>query len=251
MDIATFVGLLGSFGIVLLAMLVGGSGLMFLDTPALLIVFGGTLFTVLTKFTLAQVIGAFKVALKAFSFRQTRPEVLIDEIVKLAEAARKGGLLALEERKVSTEFLDKGVRLLVDGHDPEMVRAVLTSDMAQAEQRHEWGARIFKAIGDVAPAMGMIGTLVGLVVMLASMEDPKSVGPAMSIALLTTLYGAMLANMLALPIADKLELRRAEEGRTKALIIDALLAIQDGQNPRVINTMLQSYLPESQRRRLR
>jgi chemotaxis protein MotA len=251
MDIATLVGLLGSFGIVLLAMLIGGSGMMFLDTPAVLIVFGGTAFTVLTKFTLAQVVGAFRVAFKAFAIEQAPPEALIDEVVKLADAARKGGLLALEGRKVGSEFLAKGIDLLVDGHDPEVVRQVLTSDMAQAQQRHEWGARIFKAIGDVGPAMGMIGTLVGLVAMLANMEDPKSIGPAMSIALLTTLYGAILANLFALPIADKLELRRIEEGRAKALIIDALLAIQNGQNPRVIGTMLQSYLPESQRRPLR
>ena len=133
------------------------------------------------------------------------------------------------------------------GSDAEVVRNLLRKDLHQTLQRHEGGAKIFTAMGDVGPAMGMIGTLVGLVVMLGNMDDPKSIGPAMAIALLTTLYGAMFANMFALPIADKLSLRREEEGRVKSMIIDALMAIQSGQNPRVIDSMLKMYLPESKR----
>jgi len=120
--------------------------------------------------------------------------------------------------------------------------------MKQAVERHSWGAKVWTAMGDVAPAMGMIGTLVGLVQMLSNMDDPKSIGPAMAVALLTTLYGAMMANMLALPIADKLDLRKSEEGRLKAMCIDALMAIQAGQNPRVIESRLKAYLAPSKRR---
>ena len=139
------------------------------------------------------------------------------------------------------------MQLLVDGHDQDVVRSMLVKDRDLAEQRHDLSSKIFSAMGDVGPAMGMIGTLIGLVAMLSSMDDPKSIGPAMAVALLTTLYGAMVANMVMLPIAAKLELRREEEGLVKAMVIDALLAIQAGQNPRIIDTMLKSYLPEGKR----
>ena len=248
MDLATLIGLLGAFGIVVAAMVLGGSAGMFVNVPSLLIVMVGTLFVVLMKFSLAQFLGAVKVAIKAFSFKLATPQEIIEEVVEMADAARKGGLLSLEGKEVSSNFLQKGIQLLVDGHDAEVVRSVLKKDLNQTLERHEWGAKIFSAMGDVGPAMGMIGTLVGLVQMLANMDDPKSIGPAMAVALLTTLYGAMLANMFALPVADKLTLRRVEEGRVKSMAIDALLAIQAGQNPRVIDEMLKSYLPEASRK---
>ena len=167
--------------------------------------------------------------------------------VEMAGLARKGGLLSLEGKEVSDEFLGKGIQLLVDGHDPDVVRTLLSKEMKLASERHDTGITIFKAMGDVGPAMGMIGTLIGLVAMLANMDDPKSIGPAMAVALLTTLYGAMMATMLMLPIADKLSLRKAEEDTLKSMIIDALLAIQSGQNPRVIESMLQAYVQEGKR----
>ena len=247
MDLATLIGLFGAFGIVVYSMMSGGSLMMFVNAPSLLIVLVGSLFVVLMKFTLGQFLGAIKVAIKAFSFKLTPPEDLIEEVVALADEARKGGLLSLEGKEVSSKFLDKGIQLLVDGHDAEVVRTLLWKDLKQTIDRHEWGAKIFSALGDVAPAMGMIGTLIGLVAMLANMDDPKSIGPAMAIALLTTLYGAMFANMVALPVADKLSLCRNEEGISKAMVIDALLAIQAGQNPRIIDSMLKAYLPESKR----
>lgn len=248
MDLATLIGLVGAFGIVIYAMLSGGSVDMFVNAPSLLIVMVGSLFVVLMKFNLGQFLGAIKVAIKAFSFKMTAPQDLIDEVVELADEARKGGLLSLEGKDVSNGFLDKGIQLLVDGHDADVVRTILMKDLKQTVDRHEWGSKIFASLGDVAPAMGMIGTLVGLVAMLSNMDDPKSIGPAMAVALLTTLYGAMFANMIALPIADKLELRRTEEGRVKSMVIDALLAIQAGQNPRIIDSMLKAYIPESARK---
>ena len=149
--------------------------------------------------------------------------------------------------EIEDEFMQNGVNLLIAGHQPDIVRDMLTKDMTLTLQRHEEGQNIFKAIGDVGPAMGMIGTLIGLVQMLSAMDDPKQIGPAMAVALLTTLYGAILANMFALPVADKLALRSTEEKDRKRLIIDALLGIQEGQNPRVIESMLEAYLPKSAR----
>lgn len=247
MDIATLVGLLGGLGIVVAAMVLGGDPGIFFNVPSLLIVVGGTLFTVLIKFTLSQFLGAGKVAAKAFMFKSIAPEEIIAETVELADAARKGGLLSLEDKEVSTPFMMRGIQLLVDGHDPEVVRSLLNKEASLTVERHEHGALTFKAIGDVGPAMGMIGTLVGLVQMLSNMSDPKSIGPAMAVALLTTLYGAMLATIIALPIADKLTIRAQEEALNRALIIDGLLAIQAGQNPRVIEQMLRNYLPEKKR----
>ncbi len=247
MDLASLVGLVGAFGIVIFAMILGGDITMFVNVPSLLIVIVGSLFAVMMKFELGQFLAAAKVAGKAFSFKLIKPEDLIGEIVELAGLARKGGLLSLEGKEVSDEFLSKGIQLLVDGHDPDVVKTLLSKEMKLASARHDTGISIFKSLGDVAPAMGMIGTLIGLVAMLANMDDPKAIGPAMAVALLTTLYGAMVATMLSLPMADKLTLRKDEEDRLKSMIIDALLAIQNGQNPRVIESMLQAYIQEGKR----
>lgn len=249
MDLATLIGLIGGLAIVAMAMVLSGGLGIYMDMPSVLIVIVGSVFVVMMQFGLGQFLSAFKVAIKAFMFKTSDPEELIVEVVELADTARKGGLLSLEGREVSNEFLQNGIQLLVDGHDPDVVKTLMAKDMNQAMERHETGARIFGALGAVAPAMGMIGTLIGLVAMLSNMDDPKSIGPAMAIALLTTLYGAMIANMIAIPIKDKLMLRRGEEAMIKRLVIDALLAIQGGQNPRVIDSMLRNYLPAGARSR--
>lgn len=247
MDLATIVGLIGAMGLIVATMLMSGDLMMFVNVPSLVIVFGGSLFAVMAKFGLGQFLGAAKVAGKSFSNKISDPGELIDEIVELADTARKGGLLALEGKEVGNEFLQKVIQLLVDGHDPEVVKALLSKDRTLAEERHSTAATIFSSLASMAPAMGMIGTLIGLVAMLANMDDPKSIGPAMAVALLTTLYGAILANAFCEPVADKLKLRAGEEALIKNLILDALLAIQGGQNPRVIDTMLRTYLPEGKR----
>lgn len=243
MDIASLIGMLGAFGIVLAAIFLGGSAGMFMNIPSLLIVIGGSLFVVLIKFSLPQFLGAIAVAGKAFMFKMPSLDDLIEEVVELANTARKGGLLALESVEVSHPFLGKGVQMLVDGFDEAVVREMLEKDIRLSADRHSWGGKVFMAIGDVGPAMGMIGTLIGLVQMLSNMDDPKAIGPAMAVALLTTLYGAMLATMVSLPMADKLDMRREEEKRAKMLMLDGLLAIQAGQNPRIIESLLRTYLP--------
>lgn len=247
MDIATLVGLVGALAIIMSSILLGASPLTFVNMPSLLIVLGGSIFVVLAKFSIAQFLGAMKVAGRAFFFKLPDTEHTITELVELAGIARKQGLLALEDKEISSPFLKSGIQLLIDGHPAETVRAILDKERVLTLDRNRWGAKIFTAMGDVGPAMGMIGTLVGLVQMLSNMEDPKSIGPAMAVALLTTLYGAMLATMICLPIADKLNLRMTEEARMQGLWTDAIMAIQEGTNPRVIEQLLASYLPPQKR----
>ncbi|WP_406664277.1 flagellar motor protein PomA [Gallaecimonas sp. GXIMD1310] len=247
MDLATLIGIVGAFAFIVMAMVMGGSISAFMDVPSVLIVVAGSMCVVLMKYNMGQFFGATKIAMKAFMFKLEKPEELIEKAVEMADAARKGGFLALEEAEITNSFMQKGIDLLVDGHDEDVVRSNLSKDIAETVERHERGIGIFKATADVAPAMGMIGTLIGLVAMLKNMDDPKSIGPAMAVALLTTLYGAVLANMVAIPIADKLTLRMEEEMLNRRLIMDAVLAIQAGLNPRVIENMLKNYLAESKR----
>jgi chemotaxis protein MotA len=247
MDLATLLGLVGAIGVVLAAMFFGGDALIFVNVPSLLIVLGGTMAVVMIKFSMGQFFGAFKVAARAFSFKLESPEALIEKIVSLSNVARKEGMLALENEEIENDFLNEGIKMLIDGNNQEVIETVMNKDLQQTIDRHSWGAKVFSAAGDVAPAMGMIGTLIGLVQMLSNMDDPKSIGPAMAVALLTTLYGAMLANMVALPLADKLNLRKMDEGRIRSMCIDGVLAIQSGQNPRIIESMLKTYLDPKKR----
>lgn len=248
MDLATLIGLIGVIGVLVGAVATGESGFdAFIDVPSVIIVIGGTLTATLIKFPLGQVLGAFKVALRAFFAKPDKPANLITETVELAGVARKQGLLALDGQEISNPFLERGIQLLVDGNEPEVVQHVLDQDIDKMIERHETGEGIFRAIGDVAPAMGMIGTLIGLVQMLSNMSDPKSIGPSMAVALLTTLYGAVIANAFALPVADKLSYRTAEEKVSKSLILESVMSIQKGLNPRVMEELLKAYLPTSKR----
>lgn len=249
MDLATIIGILGAAGLIVMSMFMSSSGevAMFYNTPSVIIVFGGSLFIVLSNYTIGQFFGIGKVAAKAFMFKIESPDNLIEKAVELASSARNGGFLALEEAEITNPFMRKGIDMLVDGHDADVVRATLQKDITLTSSRHQMGAGLFKALGDIAPAMGMIGTLIGLVAMLSNMDDPKSIGPSMAVALLTTLYGAFLANVVAIPIQVKLELRKDEEEMNQRLILDAVLGIQDGQNPKVIEGILKNYLAESKR----
>lgn len=247
MDLATVIGMLGGIGFIVMAMILGGDLSMFVDVPSVLIVFCGSIFVVMSQFTLGQFFTVGKVAGKAFMFKIDSPDELIEKIVEMADAARKGGFLALEEAEISNPFMQKGVDMLVDGHDIEVVRDTLAKDITMTTERHEFGVTIFKGLGDVAPAMGMIGTLIGLVAMLSNMDDPKAIGPAMAVALLTTLYGAFLANVICLPIASKLANRVEEEKLNQKLVLDGIVGIADGQNPRVIEGILKNYLAANKR----
>ena len=247
MDLGTLVGLIGAIAMVVMAMLLSGSIVTFIDAPSILIVVVGTHFVVMMTYSLGDFLGAAGAGMKVLTFKAMDNEELITQIVELADMARKSGLLALEGATIEHDFLKKGIGLLVDGHDGEVVRAILEKDVKMASERHSLAGSVFKSMADVAPAMGMIGTLVGLVAMLSNMDDPKSIGPAMAVALLTTLYGAIMANMVGIPISEKLSLRDREDTVSKTLMIDGLLGIQAGQNPRVIEQVLHGYLKEGKR----
>ncbi|VAW56222.1 Flagellar motor rotation protein MotA [hydrothermal vent metagenome] len=248
MDLATLLGMIIAFGFILGAIIAGGPIILFINVPSLLIVIGGSVAVVLMQFTLGQFFGAFKVGLKAFFHKSIDAGELIEQAGVLANVARKEGMMALESQEISNPFLNKGIQLCVDGHPPDLVRKMLSKDISLTIERHEVGQKIFMALGDIAPAMGMIGTLIGLVQMLANMDDPKTIGPAMAVALLTTLYGAIIANAFALPLADKLSLRSQEEKTNRTLILETISGIQEGMNPRVLEELLKAFLPEGQRK---
>ncbi|MFK8077131.1 MAG: MotA/TolQ/ExbB proton channel family protein [Granulosicoccus sp.] len=247
MDIATLLGLFGGLGVIVASIFLGGSVNTFVNIPSIVVVVGGTFMVTLCQISLAQFLGSFKVTLRAFMHKSIPPEKLIEEAIGLADVARKEGILALEGNDIDDKFLDDGIKLCIDGHSTETVQKMLSKDINLELDRQNTGILMFKSIAEAAPAMGMIGTLIGLVQMLANMDDPKSIGPAMAVALLTTLYGAIIANAIALPIAAKLKAISAHERLNKLLVLESVAGIQDGMNPRVLQQQLVAYLPESKR----
>jgi chemotaxis protein MotA len=248
LDIATLVGIIGGFGIIIGAIMVGGSIMMFVNVPSVLIVIGGTFMVTLIRIPLGSFLGSFGVGFKALLTKEPDFVALIDEVVEMADVARKNGLLALEGKEVSNPFLEKGIGMCIDGHDPAVVRNLLSQDINNGIDRHAAGADMFMAMAELAPAMGMIGTLIGLVQMLANMSDPKAIGPAMAVALLTTFYGAIIASAFAGPLASKLDFRAKEETLMRNMIVEAINGIQEGMNPKVLEQLLFTFLPESKRR---
>jgi chemotaxis protein MotA len=247
-DIATIIGLVGSLSVLMMALLLGPSLTIFYDLASLVLVFGGTFFVVCMKFNIRQIPMTIKVALNAFFKKMDKPEDLIDQLFELAKKSKKEGVLSLEKVPVEHPFLKRGIAMLVDGYNVQVIEGILNKEKDSMIGRHVIGQKIMSAIGDAAPSMGMIGTLVGLVQMLAKLDDPKSIGPAMAIAILTTLYGAIIANMIALPIVDKLVLRSEEEEKNYNLIIDGIVGIANGLNAAIIQEYLKDYLPKHLKR---
>ena len=251
MDLATLIGLMSGIAVVLVAIFLGGEFMTFVNLPSILIVVGGAIAATILRFTLGDVMIALKTGIaSAIGHSPVTPQALIDEVAELARSARKNGLIGLDGVDIKNDFLKKGVQLCVDGLSFEFVRDALTRDRDLYIERLEEGERIFRAIGDAAPAFGMIGTLVGLVQMLSTMDDPQTIGPSMAVALLTTLYGAMIANLIALPIADKLASKAQAETLIRTLVIEGTLHIQNKTNPDVMVEFLAAYLPEAQRKAL-
>ncbi len=247
MDIASIVGLILAYVIIGGAITLGGPFIIFVNVPSMLVVIGGTFAVTLMRVTLANFLGSFKIGLKGFFYKLDKPQILIEESVDLANVARKEGILALEGREITNSFLERGIGLCIDGHAPEVVKNLLSKDINMSIERHTTGADMFKAMAVYAPAMGMIGTLIGLVQMLSNMSDPAAIGPAMAVALLTTLYGAIIANAFASPLAEKLILISGYEKINKDLILESISGIQEGTNPRVLKQLLNAYLPEGKR----
>jgi chemotaxis protein MotA len=250
MDIATIIGLVGGTILVCLAIVSGGSVAVFFNVPGLLIVVGGTVATCFIKFTMVEVINSVRVAMKAFTAKIDPPEQIMEKMVAIAKVAKERGLMALENEKPDDEFAAKAFQFLADGFDEEQIKDLLKKDINLTIQRHTTGQSVFKGMGASAPAFGMIGTLIGLVQMLANMANPQDIGPAMAVALLTTLYGALLANLIFLPLADKLALRSQQELITKNLILDAALGIARGLSGMVFQETLKIHLSPKERLRI-
>ncbi len=244
MDLATVIGILAGLGIILFTVLTGEEPLVFIDIKSIVIVFGGTFATILIRFPMQRVMKTIDVVKHAFTFKLRRPYEVIDEMIDLARKSRKDGLLSLEDYQTDDTFLTRGLTLVVDGAEAESVQGVLSTEIRYFKQRHKDGQDILKAMGDAGPAFGMIGTLIGLVLMLSNMQDVSQLGPSMAVAILTTLYGAVIANLIALPLAKKLEIRSKEETLIKELMLVGLVNIARGENPRMIETVLKAFLSE-------
>ena len=253
MDIATPAGVLAGFVLIALAIITGGgvSGMTaFLNIPSILIVLGGTFAATLVRYPLGRVTGVTGVVMKTIFFKLSTPQVEVQRMVEFAKIARKEGLLALENELdgVKDNFLAKSIQLLVDGTDSDNLRTILEREIENVRHRHAIGKGMLESMGAVAPAFGMMGTLIGLVLMLKNLEDPTQIGIGMATALITTFYGILLANLVCLPMGGKLELRSKEETLLKELTLDGIVAIQAGDNPNIVEEKLKIYLAPSQRK---
>lgn len=252
MDLASILGLVICIVLVVFA-IVAGNGVAaimnFLDFQSALITFGGAFCAILAANTIPDFVGG----LKSFALVLKAPALniadMITKIIDLSNVARKEGLLSLEEAAgdINDDFLKKGILLIVDGTDPELVRGIMETELISMETRHKKKIQFWEDVGAMGPAWGMIGTLVGLVNMLQNMSDPSSIGPSMAVALITTLYGSMLANWICTPVATKLKVNNASEVQMKEIMIEGLLSIQAGENPRVIEEKLKSFLAPKDR----
>lgn len=242
MDLATIIGIVAGVYLVAASIFMGGSPLLYLNAPSMLIVLGGTLATMLIRFPFSVLLSTVKVVRNAFVDRLRPPTELIEEIVRLAEKSRRDSLLSLESVAIKDPFLNKGIQLCIDGTEPDLVRTTLSSELASTLERHQRGQGILKAAAGAAPAFGMIGTLIGLVQMLASMDDPRTIGPAMAVAILTTLYGALIAYLIALPLADKLADRSAREAQSREIVIQGIMGILAANHPSIVRARLLSYI---------
>lgn len=251
MDQTTIIGIISGIGLILLGfMMEGGSPLGVVELSAFIIVMGGSAGATITGYSMGEIKELPKVIRNAFIFKETDPQKTIEELVYLADKARHEGLLVLEDavRKSEDEFLKKGVQLVVDGNDADLIRTVLETDIDFEEERHEMGAGIFEAIGGFAPTMGILGTVLALVHALENMDDPAAMGPAIATAFVATLYGVGIANLIFLPIGSKLKRRSAQERLLRDLVLEGILSIQAGSNPRLVESKLHAFLSPKQRR---
>lgn len=246
MDIATIIGLILAAGLLVSSIVIGGGSFgSFFDAPSMMVVVGGAIAAVMISFPMKKVLGVFGVAMKCFFNKPDDLAKILDQLVDLADVARRDGLLALEGKMgdVDHPFIKIGIQMAVDGSPPEVLEDILRTDVDSVATRHAEGKSVLDQLGRFAPAYGMIGTLMGLIMMLSNMSDPSSIGAGMAVALITTLYGAITSNMIFLPFAEKLNFINKQELLAKEVIIRGILAIQSGENPRVIRQKLNTFLP--------
>lgn len=247
MDLASILGLLLCLGMCVYGIIDNAGAENFgryLDPPSAIITFGGSFFTLMASTTLKEYVAGLKSFMLIFKAPANDVKGMIQKIIELSNVARKEGLLSLEEAAgdLDDEFMKKGILLIVDGTDPELVRGIMETELVSIEERHKSKIAFWEDLGAMGPAWGMIGTLIGLVNMLYEMDDPSSIGPSMAVALITTLYGSLLANWICAPVAGKLKKNNANEITMKEIMIEGLLSIQAGENPRVIEEKLKSFL---------
>jgi chemotaxis protein MotA len=246
------IGLVAGFGLVVYGILMGSSLTAFIDIPSVFITLGGSTSAMLVNFSFAQFASAFKALSLLLKNKPVNTANVLNQIVEFAKKARREGLLALEEeaQRSDDEFLKKGIQLIVDGTDPELVRNILEIELSFMEERHKSNKAFFDAWGTLAPAFGMIGTVIGLVQMLGNLQDVSKIGPNMAVALITTFYGAVWANLVCVPIAGKLAIKSGEEQFVKQIMIEGILSIQAGENPRIVEEKLLAFLSASERNKL-
>ncbi|UCH62532.1 MAG: motility protein A [Fidelibacterota bacterium] len=249
MDIATIAGILAGFGLIVGTIAVGGGAATFVHIPSLMIVFGGSTAATLVNFPMDQMIATLKVAAKAFRKQENKEMEAVQQFSELAKLARRDGILALDRQleEVEDPFMKVGLEMAVDGTEPDTILDIMETEIASLVERHKTGQGIFTSLGTYAPAFGMIGTLIGLVKMLGSLDDPSSIGPSMAIALITTFYGAVLGNLVYLPMAGKLKSKSSSEIMFKQMIIEGVLAIQRGVHPKNIERKLMNYIAPKDR----
>ncbi len=248
MELSTIIGLAVCVGFVGWAM--SADIKMFWDLPSIFITIGGTIGAMFIRYPFKMLTSLVPIVMKTIFTKLDDPEDMIKKILSLSVEAKKNGILGLEKVKIENPFLKKGVQLAIDGVEPELIEAVLNIDISSTTERHDASRGMLLVAGDVAPAFGMIGTLLGLVIMLANMDDPKSIGPSMSVAIITTLYGAFIANIFCLPLADKLAYFHKQEMMVKNLIVNGILSIANGDHPAVVQEKLGSFLKPDARKLL-
>jgi chemotaxis protein MotA len=243
-DITTLIGILVSFGLVIVSILMGGDGSWFLSGPSLMIVGGGTMGATLLAYPLSEVMGVFGVVKNVFLQKTQTTSELIPLISGFAKKARQEGILSFESQlsEIEDEFLVKGIQMAIDGMESSAIEDVMTTEIMYLEERHKLGSEIFTTMGAFAPAVGMLGTIIGLVQMLMQMEDPSSIGAPMAVALLTTFYGTLLANLLFIPVSGKLKTRSKQEVLVKQMVLEGVISIQSGDNHRVVEQKLKAFV---------
>lgn len=249
-DVGTVIGLGVAFVAVAMSIVLGGGNpLALINIPSLIVVFGGTFGAIIAAFPLARSLSMHQLVLKAIFGNVPDPTETIKDLVKYAEIARREGILSLENHigDMKDDFIVRGIKMAVDGTDPELIKVIMETELEGIMDRHMKGKMVMDQFGKYAPAFGMIGTLLGLIFMLGSMEDPSTIGPSMAVAPITTLYGAIIANAFAGPIGDKLYSKDQEEVLLKTVIIAGVMSIQSGDNPRVVESKLLTYLPPDAR----
>lgn len=242
MDLLTLLGILGGMGLIIGAILLKTSLLTFVDLPSIMIVFGGTFASTFISYSGSSIMRALKDMVTTFFKHQIVYTKTIEDINKLALIAKREGKLGLEKVKVQSDFMKRGVDLIVSNLSPEAIYRSMTIEKNAIQDRDEESQAVLEKMGDLSPAWGMVGTLIGLVIMMLQLDDPSSIGPAMAIALLTTFYGAVLANLIFLPTATKIEQRSNLGAKHHDLIIEGIVSIARNENPRMITEKLMRFL---------